>query len=154
MPCTILIKYLLVIFKSGGYPLWAVVFYSMSSAYYTLVFNNKPFPNLLFYQILLYRLHLTTHVNNLVIHPYSPSCNFTWVFDLECHCQTSVKVELMFWLLFMKFRKLASTEKMKSWIPVKLRYFHCLSHALFYEPVEIGHKLFSNKLIYKLLKIV
>ena len=42
---------------------------SMSSAYYTLVLGNRPFPNLLFYQILLFRLHLTTHVNNLVIHP-------------------------------------------------------------------------------------
>ena len=59
----------------------------MNSAYYTpLVLGNKPFPNLLFDQILLYRLHLTTHVNNLVIHPQKSylakfktdiSCNFT-----------------------------------------------------------------------------
>ena len=41
----------------------------MSSVYYALVLRNKPFPNLLFYQILLYHPYLTTHVNNLVIHP-------------------------------------------------------------------------------------
>ena len=63
------IKYLLVISKSGGYPLRVIVTYSMSSAYYALVLGNRPFPNLFFYQILLFHLHFTTHVNNLVIHP-------------------------------------------------------------------------------------
>ena len=109
---------MLVISKSGAYPLWVIVTYSISSAYYTLVLGNKPFPNLLFYPILLYHLHLTTHVNNLVIHPQK---KVHWqnlklifpvilqVFDLECHGQTSVKVELvMCRLLFMKSRKLKS----------------------------------------------
>ena len=89
----------------------------MSSAYYALVLDNRPFPNLLFYQILLFRLHLTTHVNNF---GYSPSKKYVKnlklifpvilrVFDLEYHGQTSVKVELvMFRLVFMKFRKLRS----------------------------------------------
>ena len=63
----------------------------MSSAYYALVLGNRPFPNLLFYQILL-----------KLIFPI-----ILRVFDFECHGQTSVKVELlMFRLVFMKFRKL------------------------------------------------
>ena len=36
--------------------------------YYTLVLGDRPFPNLLFYEILLFRLYLGKYVNNLVIH--------------------------------------------------------------------------------------
>ena len=39
-----------------------------SSVYYALVVRNRSFLNLLFYQILLFRLHLTEYVNYLVIH--------------------------------------------------------------------------------------
>ena len=41
----------------------------MSSAYYALVPSDRPFPHLLFYQILLYRLHLRKYVKDFVIHP-------------------------------------------------------------------------------------
>ena len=58
----------------GGYPLTLIVTYSMSSAYYALILGNKPFSNLLFYQILLFRLCLRKYVNNLVIHPQK--CTF------------------------------------------------------------------------------
>ena len=61
------IKYLLVIPHSGGYSLSLLVTYSMSSAY-ALVLVNRPFPNLLFYRILLFHLYLRKFVNNLVIH--------------------------------------------------------------------------------------
>ena len=53
-----------------------------------IVLGHRHFLNLLFYQILLLRLHLATHVNNLVIHPKKTtfaefkadiSCNFTSV---------------------------------------------------------------------------
>ena len=81
------IKYLLVIISySGGYPLLLIVTYSMSSANYGLVLSDRPFPNLLFYQILLFCLHLRKYVNDLVIHPQKStfakftadfSCNFT-----------------------------------------------------------------------------
>ena len=80
------IKYLLVISHSGCYPLSLKVTYSMSSAHYALVLGNRPFPNLLFYQILFSRLYLRKYVNNLVIQPQKStfgkfkadfSCNFT-----------------------------------------------------------------------------
>ena len=81
------IKYLLVIPYLGGYPLSLIVTYSMISAYYALVFGNRPFPNLLFYQILLFHLYLRKQVNDLVIHPQKCTsakfkadfaCNFTY----------------------------------------------------------------------------
>ena len=37
--------------------------------YYTLVLDYRPLPNLLFYEILLFRLYLGKYVNNLVIQP-------------------------------------------------------------------------------------
>ena len=58
----------------------------MCCAYYAQVIDDRPFPNLVFYQILLFRLYLRKHVNNLVIHPHKStfgkcaaafSCNFT-----------------------------------------------------------------------------
>ena len=144
---------------SWSSPLW------YTTTYYTpLVLGNKPFPNLLFYQILLYCLHLTTHVNNLVIHPQKSklaksktdiSCNFTWVFDLECHGQTSAKVELLFWFLFMKFRKLRSLYRENEKLdPRKTLIFSLFKPCPILWTCSIGHKLFSNEFIYKLLKIV
>ena len=66
--------------------------------YYTLVLGDRPFPNLLFYEILLFRLYLGKYVNNLVIHPQKVRLqNLQMIFlvvlsffDLECHCETSV----------------------------------------------------------------
>ena len=52
---------------SGGYPLSLIVTYSMIYAYDVL--GNRPFPNLLFHQILLFRLYLRKYVNSLVVHP-------------------------------------------------------------------------------------
>ena len=63
------VKYLLVISFSGGYRLLLIVTYSRSSLYYALVFGDRPFPILLFYQILLFRLYLKKYVNV----SYSPS---------------------------------------------------------------------------------
>ena len=40
-----------------------------SSVYYALVLGNRSFLNLLFYQILLLRPHLTEYVNYLFVHP-------------------------------------------------------------------------------------
>ena len=49
------------------------------------------------------------------------------MFDLECHGQTSVKIELlMFGLVSMIFRKLRSLYRENEKLdPVKLRYFNC-----------------------------
>ena len=86
----------------GFYLLSFMVTYSMSSVYYTLVLGDRPFPNLLFYQILLIRLYLRKHANNLVSYPQVTftkfkggfSCNFT-----NFHLNG---------LVFMKFTKLRS----------------------------------------------
>ena len=60
--------------------------HSMISTYYALVLGNRPFPKLLFHQILLFRLYLRKYVNNLVFHPQKCTfakfkvdffCNFT-----------------------------------------------------------------------------
>ena len=47
----------------------------------------------------------------------------------------------------------ASTAKMKSWIPVKLWYFHCLSHALFHEPVQLDTSCFQMNWSINYLKL-
>ena len=67
-------KYLLVISHSGGYPLSLIVTYNVISAYYALLLDNRPFPNLIFHQILLIRLYLRKYVNNLVIQPQNSTC--------------------------------------------------------------------------------
>ena len=99
----------------GGYPLSLIVAYSTGSVYYALVLGNRPFSNLLFYQIFLFGLYLRKYVNNLVIHPQKSTLQnlklifllILRIFYFECHGQTSVKVELvMFGLVLMKFRKL------------------------------------------------
>ena len=91
--------------------------YSMISAYYALVLGNGHFPNLLFHQILLFRLYLIQFVNKLVIKwqkytftkfKASFSGNLR-MFDLESHIHTSVKVKLVkSGLVYMKLRKLKS----------------------------------------------
>ena len=120
----------------------------MISASYALALGNRPFPNLLVHQILLFRLYLRKYLNNLVIHRQKCtfakfkadfSCNFT-NFDLESHSQTSVKVELvMFGLAFMKFRKLLT------WIFLLFKSFHIL---------QLVKSCFQKIDICKLLKIV
>ena len=149
------IKYLLVISHSRGYPLSLIVTYSMISAYYTLVLGNRPFPNLLFCQILLFGLYLRKYANNLVIHPQKKYVLqnlqliflvILRIFVLECHGQTSVKVELvMFALVFKKFRKLRSLCRENK----KLNLRKTLIFSLFKSfPIllasSIGQKLFSK----------
>ena len=111
------IKYLLVISHSGGYPWSLTVTYIMSFAYYALVFGNKPFDFII----------LSNFVNSFV---FKKIINNSWlftlkksffskfkadffvilrIFDLECLCQTSVKIKIiMFGFVFMKVRKLRS----------------------------------------------
>ena len=71
---------------SEGYPLSLIVNYSMNSAYYALVLGDRPFPNLIFCQFLLFGFYLRKYADNLVIHPQKSkfskitvdfSCNFT-----------------------------------------------------------------------------
>ena len=90
-----------------------MVTYSMSSANYALVLANRPFPSLLFHQILLFLLDLRIWL--FVLKKVSLQnlklivLGIFGIFDLECHGQPSVKVELiMFGLVFTKFRKLRS----------------------------------------------
>ena len=98
----------------------------MISAYYTLVLGNRPFPNLLFCQILLFGLYLRKYANNLVIHPQKKYVLqnlqliflvILRIFVLECHGQTSVKVELV---MFVNEVSEASAEKTKSLISIKI----------------------------------
>ena len=158
------IKCLLVIIHSRCYSLSLIVTDGIISAYYALVLGNRPFPNLLFHQILLFRLHLRKCVNNLVIHPQKVRLQnlklifpvILRIFDIESHSQTSVKVaSVMFALVFMKFRKLRSLyQKTKSSFSIKLRYFHCLNHSLFYPPLQLDKSCFQKTDLCKLLKIV
>ena len=46
-----------------------MVTYSMSSENYALLLADRPFPSLLFYQSLLFRLYFRKDVNNLAVHP-------------------------------------------------------------------------------------
>ena len=114
-PLTIITKHSTLDVAAVLDPPLIIVTHSMSSAFYVLVLRNITFPNLLFYQILLFRLYLRKYVNNLVIHPQKICLQnlkliflaILRTFDLECHGQISVKVELvMFGLIFMNFRKL------------------------------------------------
>ena len=93
---------------------------------------NRLFPNLILFQILLFRLYLTKFVNNLVIYPQKKVSlqNLVLFFDLERHSQTSLETEfVMFSLIFMKFTKLnASTEK-KTRSPQNVRIFTFKSWA-------------------------
>ena len=149
------IKYLLVTSHSEDYPFSLIATYSMSSAYYALLLGDRPFPNLSFCQILLFSLYLRKYANNLVIHPPKKKRlqNLQLIFlvilrtfVLECHGQTSVKVELvMFALVFKKFRKLRSLCRENK----KLNLRKTLIFSLFKSfPIllasSIGKKLFSK----------
>ena len=81
-----------VILKLGGYPLWVIVTYSMSSVYYALVLGNRSFLNLLFYQILLFLLHLTEYVNYLVID--SQKSTFSKIkADFSCNLALNITIK-------------------------------------------------------------
>ena len=78
---------------------------------------NRLFPNLILFQIFLFRLYIRKFVNSLLNYPQKISLqNFKplfplilQIFDLECHGQTSLKVAFVkFAHVFMKFRKLES----------------------------------------------
>ena len=90
IPCTILFV-CTVILKSERYPLWVIVSYSMSSAYYALVLGNRSFLNLLFYQILLFLLHLTEYVNYLVIE--SQKSTF-WKIKADFSCNLTLNITI------------------------------------------------------------
>ena len=89
----------------------------MSSAYYALVFGID-LSTLLFCQILLIRLYLRTHINNLWLFTLKKSKFAKFkadffvilrIFDFECLCHASVKIEIvMFGFVFMEVRKLRS----------------------------------------------
>ena len=56
------------------------------------------------------------------------------IFDLECHGQTSFTVAFVMFPSFswiLEYWK-ASTGKIKNLITIKLRYFNCISHSLFF----------------------
>ena len=76
---------------------------------------NRLSPNLILFQIFLFRLYIRKFVNSLLNYPQKISLqNFKplfplilQIFDLECHGQTSLKVAFVkFTHVFMKFRKL------------------------------------------------
>ena len=78
---------------------------------------NPLFPNLILFQIFLFHVYIRKFVNSLLNYPQKLSLqNFKplfplilWIFDLECHGQTSLKVAFVkFAHVFMKFRKLES----------------------------------------------
>ena len=61
----------------------------MSSVYYALVLGN--FLKLFFYQILLFRLHLTKYVNYLVIHPQKSTFS---KFKADCSCNLALNITI------------------------------------------------------------
>ena len=81
--------------------------------------GNQLFPNLILFQIFLFRLYIRKFVNSLPNYPQIISFqNFKplfplilQLFDLECHGETSLKVAFVkFVHVFMKFRKLESLD--------------------------------------------
>ena len=78
---------------------------------------NRLFPNLILFQIFLFRLYIRKFVNSLLnysqkisLQNLNPLFPLTLrIFELECHGQTSVKAAFVtFAHVFMKFRKLES----------------------------------------------
>ena len=62
-----------------------------SSVYYALVLGNRSFLNLLFYQTLLFRLHLTEYVNYLVIHSHKSTFS-KFKADLSCNLASNITI--------------------------------------------------------------
>ena len=84
---------------------------------------NRLFPNLILFQIFLFRLYIRKFVNSFLNYPQKISLqNFKSlfplvlrIFDLECHGETSLKVAFVkFTHVFMKFRKLESLHMEKT----------------------------------------
>ena len=70
----------------------SIVTYSMSSVYYVLVLGNRSFLNLLFHQILLFRLNLTEYVNYFVIH--SQKSTFSKIkADFSCNLALNITIK-------------------------------------------------------------
>ena len=63
-----------------------------SSVYYALVLGNKSFLNLLFYQILLFCLHLTEYVNYLFIQPHKSTFSKFKV-DFSCNLALNITIK-------------------------------------------------------------
>ena len=64
----------------------------MSSVYYALVLGHRSFLNLLFYQILLFRLHLTEYVNYFVIH-FQKSTFLKIKADFSCNLALNITIK-------------------------------------------------------------
>ena len=88
-------------------------------------------PNLILFQIFLFCLYIRKFVNSLLNYSQKISLqNFKplfplilWIFDLECHVQTSLKVAFVkFAHIFMKFRKLESLHMEKKLLPPEVFY--------------------------------
>ena len=91
--------------------------------------RQSTFPNLILFQFFLFRLYIRKFVNSLLNYPQKISLqNFKplfplilWIFDLECHGQTSLKVALVKFATFswnLENWK-ASTWKTKNSIAIK-----------------------------------
>ena len=68
----------------------------------------------------------------------------SWIFDFKCHAQTPLKVVFVrLASAFIKSKKLkSSTEKTKTLISIKLKYFHRLSYSLYHKAKIAFKKLF------------
>ena len=64
----------------------------MSSLHYALVLGNRSFLNLLFYQVLLFRLHLTEYENYLVIHPQKSTFSKLKA-DFSCYLSLNITIK-------------------------------------------------------------
>ena len=108
--CTILKTFLVICYSKEAihYHLQSPIIWALHIVHWTLVIDLFI---LLFYQILLICSCLKKYVNDLVIYPHLQNLNLTflvilWIFNLECHGETSLKIELvMSGIVFMKFRK-------------------------------------------------
>ena len=110
-PLTIITKHSTLDVAAVLDPPLIIVTHSMSSAYYVLVLRNVTFPNLLFYQIFLFRLYLRKYVNNLVIHPQK---NMFAKFKANFSCNLT------------NFWPLMSRSNLKSWVSYVWTHFHDL----------------------------
>ena len=63
-----------------------------SSVYYALVFGNRSFLNILFCQILLFRLHLTEYVNYLFIHRQKSTFS-KFKADFSCNLTLNITIK-------------------------------------------------------------
>ena len=124
----------------------------MSSAYCALVSSDRPFPHLLFYQILLFCLHLRKYVNNFMIHPQNStfakftadfSCNFTNFWPWMSRSNICLRSVSYVWTRYVSWN-------LENWVASKLWYFHYLGHSLFYWPFQLDKSCFQKNDLHKL----